>query len=234
MCGRFTLSALLEQIIERFEVQIIEKEVPVSYNIAPSQPVDVITVRDGVRVLSAFRWGLVPSWSKGPSSGAPLINARAETLAAKPSFRPAFLQRRCLIPATGFYEWQGQGKAKQPMLLQIPGSELFAFAGLWEEWRSPDGSMLRSCCIVTTEANDNISDIHERMPVMLRPEDEAAWLDPSCQDIPLLQNLLKPFHNGGLTFHPVSTLINSPGYNSPACLEPFVAEEVVEEQPSLF
>lgn len=234
MCGRFTLFALLEQIIERFEVQIIEKEVPLSYNIAPSQLVDVIAIRDGVRVLSAFRWGLVPSWSKGPSSGAPLINARSETLAIKPSFRPAFLQRRCLIPATGFYEWQGQGKAKQPMFIQAPDSELFAFAGLWEEWRSPDGSILRSCCIVTTEANDDICDIHERMPVILRPEDEAAWLAPSCQHIPKLQSLLQPYRNDALTFYPVSTLINSPGYNSAACLERFDAEAVVEEQPSLF
>lgn len=234
MCGRYTLFAILDQILRRFEVQVIEKEVPPSYNIAPSQQVDVIIERDGIRELSAFRWGLVPSWSKGPASAAPLINARAETLAAKPSFRPAFLQRRCLIPATGFYEWQGQGKAKQPMFIQIPDNELFAFAGLWEEWRDPDGSILRSCCIVTTEANDDISDIHERMPVILNPEDEAVWLDSFCQDIPRLQSLLKPFRNDALAFYPVSTLINSPGYNSAACLERFDAAAVVEEQPSLF
>jgi putative SOS response-associated peptidase YedK len=227
MCGRFQQSKSVDQLIERFRVQQIGFEFGgPRYNIAPSQPVaTVLQEREEGRVLDAFRWGLIPSWAKDPAIGNKMINARAETLAEKPSFKTALRRRRCLIPADGFYEWkkEGEGKAtrKQPIRIHLKSEEPFAFAGLWDEWVTPDGSPVRSCTIITTAPNKMMSEIHNRMPAILRPEDEAAWLDVAGNDrddVPHLLHMLRPYADEEMTSHPVSTAINSPALDDEGCI----------------
>jgi putative SOS response-associated peptidase YedK len=199
------------------------------YNIAPTQ--EILTVRadrqSGRRTAAMMRWGLIPAWTKEPVSGPPMINARAETLAEKPTFRTAFRTRRCLIPADGFYEWQkppggGRGK-KQPYYIHRPDHAPFAFAGLWESWNSkptPDQPPLtiESCTIVTTAANKALSDLHDRMPVILAPGDYLAWLDPSPQDPAALQHLLQPAGKDEFVAEPVGTHVNRVVNDDPLCI----------------
>jgi putative SOS response-associated peptidase YedK len=233
MCGRYTQTQSVDQLIERFQVQQIGFEFGPRYNIAPSQPVaTVFQEKVGGRALDAFRWGLIPSWAKDQSIGSKMINARAETLAEKPSFKSALLRRRCLIPADGFYEWhkEGSGKTarKQPIRIHLKSNEAFAFAGLWDEWHSPDGSPLRSCTIITTAPNALMSQIHNRMPAILRPEDEAAWLDVAANDrddVPHLLHMLRPYPDEELAAHPVSTSVNSPAFDAEGCIAPIESED---------
>ena len=217
MCGRFTLHHSTREIAERFAVQQVMFEFPPRYNIAPSQPVAVIT-QNGVRALGAHRWGLVPSWAKDPQIGNRLINARAETLAEKPSFKNALTRRRCLIPADGFYEWKKAGKASTPLRVHMDGDALFALAGLWEEWNAPDGSPLRTCTIITTAPNQLMASIHNRMPAILQPEDEATWLDPNLKDVPEILSLLHPYPDGALESHIVSHRVNAPAFDDESCI----------------
>lgn len=233
MCGRYTQTQSVARIVERFGVQQIGFEFGPRYNLAPSQPVATITQQQiGGRVLDAFRWGLIPSWAKDESIGHKMINARAETLAEKPSFKSALLRRRCLIPADGFYEWkkEGSGKTarKQPLRIHLKSDEAFAFAGLWDEWHTPDGSPLRSCAIITTAPNALMSAIHNRMPAILRPEDEAAWLDVEANDrddVPHLLHMLRPYPDEELAAHPVSTSVNSPAFDAEGCIAPIENED---------
>ncbi|HEX8833771.1 MAG TPA: SOS response-associated peptidase [Abditibacteriaceae bacterium] len=232
MCGRYTQTKSVNQLIERFQVQQIGFEFGPRYNIAPSQPVATVTEQPGYgRVLDAFRWGLIPSWAKDESIGYKMINARAETLPEKPSFKIALLRRRCLIPADGFYEWmkEGEGKnaRKQPMRIHLKSNEVFSFAGLWDEWTSPDGSPVRTCTVITTAPNELMSRIHNRMPAILRPEDEAAWLDVAGNDrddVPHLLQMLQPYPDSELAAHAVSTSVNSPAFDAEGCIEPVEAE----------
>ncbi len=222
MCGRFTLHHTREEIEERFAAKLVPHlaaEAEPRYNIAPTQTVLAVTeLRGGARLLDGFHWGLIPSWAKDPGIGAKMINARAETLAEKPSFRTALSRRRCLIPADGFYEWQaapltdiGQKKPlKTPMHLHLTDGGLFAFAGLWDEWHAPDGSPLRSCTIITTVPNAVAAPIHDRMPVILTPEDEALWLDPSVTDSASLLSLLVPYSAALMDAYAVSRAVNTP------------------------
>lgn len=222
MCGRFTLYHTPEDVAERFEAQTALATEP-RYNIAPTQEVAVVT-QNGTRHLSNFRWGLIPSWAKDPEIGSRMINARAETLAEKPSFRTALSRRRCLIPADGFYEWQaasdGAKGGKTPMHIHFQDNGLFAFAGLWDEWQAPDGSPLRSCTIITTTPNTVTAPIHNRMPVILRPEDEALWLDLSTTDTRELLSLLAPYSPQGMEAYPVSRQVNVPTVDGPELLAP--------------
>ena len=174
------------------------------------------------RQLSLMRWGLVPTWSKDPKAGPPLINARSETIATKPSFRTAFKRRRCLIPADGFYEWQkkADSKTKIPHYIRMAKDRAFAFAGLWETWHGTDGSALDSCTIVTTEANDLMRPLHDRMPVILPEESFAQWLDPKNENVPELEALLRPYSAVEMTAFPISTLVNSPRNERPECILP--------------
>ena len=167
-----------------------------------------------------MRWGLVPSWAKDPKIGNRMINARSETVTEKPSFRTSFKRRRCLIPADGFYEWKREGKAKKPMLITANPGGLFAFAGLWETWKQPDGSWLLTCAIITTSANEFMKSIHDRMPVILPREAEASWLDPEEQDTAMLSELLLPYDSDRMEGYEVSTLVNSPRNNFPEVIEP--------------
>lgn len=226
MCGRFTLSHTPEEVAARFAVQESIFEFPPRYNIAPSQPVVAITQNafgDGKRVLEGLRWGLVPSWAKDLSIGNKMINARAETLLEKPAFKRALARRRCLIPADGFYEWQAQGKEKQPMFIHFRNSRIFAFAGLWEEWQSPDGSPLRSCTIITGAPNGLLSTMHDRMAVILPPELEAHWLDPAI-DAEEAHQMLRVFPDDELEAFPVNRRVGNVQFDDATCIAPLEKE----------
>ncbi len=179
MCGRYVGYRNLEELLEHFPIDETACEATASYNIAPTQEVLAIVSREGENWLDKFHWGLVPFWAKDVSVGNKLINARSETIDKKPSFRVAFKKRRCLIPADGFYEWQGEKGNKQPIYLSLPGQEPFAFAGLWERWtpKEADSEEYRSCTIITTAASESVKPIHHRMPVILKPEKYDQWLD---------------------------------------------------------
>ena len=221
MCGRFTLVADPNDLREAFPWLNIPGDIQPRYNIAPSQPVAVIP-NDGKNTLDYFLWGLIPSWAKDPQIGSRMINARAETLQEKPSFKNAFRRRRCLIPASGFYEWQalpGQ-KTKTPMYIRLREDRPFALAGLWENWNAPDGSRILSCTIITTQPNALLQDIHNRMPVILPPEAYSIWLEEGEPDLKTLQALLQPYPAEAMQAYPVSTLVNSPGNDSPQCPHP--------------
>jgi putative SOS response-associated peptidase YedK len=223
MCGRFTQTISAAGVAEAFGVEEISGALKPSYNIAPTQPVAVI-ISDDKKRLVQVRWGLVPSWSKDLSIGNKLINARAETITEKASFRNAFKKRRCLVVADGFYEWQKIGDGKRPMYIRLQSSKPFGMAGLYEVWRSPEGQEITSCAIVTTAANDLMKPIHERMPVIIPKENEDLWLDPKVQDTEVLRNLLQPYPAEEMKAFPVSRQVNAPGYNSPNCIEPISLE----------
>ena len=215
MCGRFSLISDLSELQLRFDFENPLTDYALRYNIAPTQNVLTVRPENGRNVAENMRWGLIPSWAKDMSIGNRAINARAETLAERPMFRTALRRRRCLILADGFYEWTGRGKARQPMRILLRTGEPFAFAGLWESWTSPEGETTHSCAIVTTEANDLMRTIHDRMPVILRPEDEAAWLDHTNEDAAALHSLLEPYPPDMMDAYPVSTLVNSPTNDAP-------------------
>lgn len=221
MCGRFTQTATPAAIAQQFDVHNFPLLKP-RYNIAPSQPVSAIRLdpETMTRQLVLLRWGLIPSWAKDPKIGFHCINAKAETVAEKPSFRAAFRKRRCLVVATGFYEWQVQGKTKQPMWIGLKSRQPFAFAGLWEQWQPPEGDTIQSCTILTTEPNELMRPIHNRMPVVLPAEAYPQWLDPTVQDVDSLKTLLRPYPSEDLIVYPVSTLVNNPRHDVPECLEP--------------
>ena len=217
MCGRYTLTSPIEVLAEEFGVTGPLPEVQPSYNVAPGREVAaVLTGSDGGRKLEVLKWGLVPSWAKDPGIGYRMINARSETAAEKPSFRKAMKERRCPILADGFYEWRKAGNGKQPFHIKMEDRRPFAFAGLWER----DGQEIRSCTILTTEANDLVREVHERMPVILPPEDYEAWLDPEARDPSPLLPLLAPYPSGAMTAYPVSRAVNSPSNDDPMCVEP--------------
>lgn len=217
MCGRFTLTASVDQLIDRFDIEFFlqEEEFFPSYNVAPSQSV-LSVINNGTHNRMGFlRWGLIPPWAKDMSIGYKMINARAETLLEKPSFRTAYQKKRCLIVADSFYEWKRiDHKNKIPMRIKLKSNELFAMAGLWESWKSPEGKSIYSCSVITTNPNELVQDIHDRMPVILKPEDEKYWLDPSITDTRKLKHLLKPLEHELMEAYEVSPLVNSPKNNS--------------------
>lgn len=219
MCGRFTLSVELSTILRVFQVHYKKESFIYSkrYNIAPGQGIPVITGTGGHRVISLMRWGLIPHWAKEASTGNKLINARAETIDQKPAFRSSFFKRRCLVPADGFYEWKKQDSGKTPMRITLPDKEVFAFAGIWAQWQSPEGNIVRSCSIITTEPNDFMRSIHNRMPVVLSGESAyQTWLESS--DAGELKKLLQPYC-GLMMANQVSSLVNSPKHDHPKLLD---------------
>jgi len=222
MCGRFTLASDAVALREAFpEIEFPpHRELTPRYNIAPSQDIAVVP-NTGSYQVEFFRWGLIPSWAKERKIGYRLINARAETLATKPSFRLAYRRRRCLILADGFYEWQDRpGKKKRPMYVRLASGKPFAFAGLWEVWRTPDDQTLRSCTIITTRPNAHLEPIHNRMPAILSPQSYHRWLDPEERSPEELEDLLEPFDAEEMIIYPVSTVVNNPRIDSPVCIEP--------------
>ncbi len=218
MCGRFTLSTPPKAVADLFGLADVP-DLPPRYNIAPSQP--VASVRGGRSwSLDMLRWGLVPGWARDPKIGHSLINARAETVADKPAFRSAFRQRRCLIPADGFYEWVRDGGTPRGYHIRLADSAVFALAGLWESWLDPEGRAIETCCIITTTANDLVAPLHERMPVLIDPGDFGRWLDPACRSPEELLPLLLPYPAEAMTAVAVGPLVNSPKNDDPNCLAP--------------
>jgi len=220
MCGRFTLWLQIGDLIKAFPDFAFPDAMSSRYNIAPTQDVAVVP-NDGTGRVQMFHWGLVPFWAKDVSIGNRMINARGETAAEKPAFRAAYRRRRCLILADGFYEWRKEAgsKVKTPMYIRMTSGEPFALAGLWELWR-PDDTPLFSCTIVTTEPNELLAPIHNRMPVILPPGAYDRWLDPAEQRARSLDDLLVPYPASEMVAYPVSTYVNRPANDSPMCIEP--------------
>ncbi len=219
MCGRFTRHHKPDEIAERFDVDPIEEAEIARYNIAPSQVVPIVR-RIDEREMIASKWGLVPFWAKDPSIGNKMINAKAETLAEKPSFKRALAKRRCLVPADGFYEWQKKDKGpSQPIYVRLRDGGLFAFAGLWEEWKSPEGQILNTFTIVTVEPNELISKFHHRMAAILEPDAEADWLNPKNSAVDAAK-LLKPYPADRMEAYKVSRAVNSPSFDDASCISP--------------
>lgn len=223
MCGRFTLDTTGREIARQFEV-VNELELGPRYNIAPTQESPVVGLREAGadRKASLLRWGLVPFWADDPKIGNKMINARAETVADKPAFRAAFKRRRCVVPASGFYEWKPTDDGKQPYYIKRADDSLLGFAGLWEHWSDDEtGESIDSFTILTGEPNDLLGEIHDRMPVILQPNDYGFWLDPENDDKEALQELvLQPYPSEQLEAYPVSTHVNSPQNDDPGCIEP--------------
>ncbi|TJY43243.1 SOS response-associated peptidase [Cohnella pontilimi] len=220
MCGRYTITVTLEELMLRYfaEFPAVPFQLP-RYNVAPTQMMPAV-VNDGQRNrLGLLKWGLIPPWADDEKVGSRMINARAETLEERPAYRSAFRRKRCLIPADGFYEWKTAAGGKRPYRIVLKGGGLFSMAALYETWTAPDGRKVSSFAIVTTEPNRLMADIHDRMPVILRPEDEALWLDRNVQDPEPLKRLLVPYPAGEMDAYEVDKRVGSPAHDDPACLE---------------
>lgn len=229
MCGRYLLTSPLESVQELFAVDE-RPNLAARYNIAPTQDVPIVRrTRDGAgRELAMVRWGLVPSWAKDLQVGNRMINTRAESIRSRPAFREAFLKRRCLVPADGFYEWRKDGRDRQPWLIRLAGGGLFAFAGLWEVWRDPDGRSVHSCTIATGPANERVAPLHDRMPVILAPDDFGRWLEADPDEAAML---LRPCPASWLECYPVSRRVGSPANDDPDLIRPLAQPEPA---PDLF
>lgn len=221
MCGRFSLAIDAELFEKIFGIINISNYKP-SYNIAPGQNIGVIRINNNSqKELSLMHWGLIPSWSKDPKVGYKMINARSETLTEKPSFKQSFKTKRCLIPADGFYEWKKQGKEKTPYYFKMKNSSPFAFAGLWDTWiNKEDTKTIDSCTIITTSANSLLNPIHERMPVILNPENYSFWLDNKVINLDKLKSVLNSYDSDTMLYYEVSKNINSSKINEPSLILP--------------
>ena len=221
MCGRFTLRTPSNLLVEHFLLGA-EATLRPRYNIAPTQPVAVVRRRDpdGTRELSLLRWGLIPSWSRGPDSRYAMINARWETVESKPAYRLPFRQRRCIVPADGFYEWKPVGRVKQPYCITRDDGSPLALAGLWDVWKGPDGDAVESCTIIVTPAEGKVRRVHDRMPLMLSREAWNAWLDPALRDADAVVPLMELRDRNELAVYPVSTRVNRPVNDGPELMTP--------------
>jgi putative SOS response-associated peptidase YedK len=233
MCGRYRLSKRKQIMEEHFDCDPWDENWSPRYNIAPTQSVPVIRQhpKEPVRQISTMRWGLIPNWAKNTSIASGTINAKSETAATKPAFRDPLRLRRCLIPADGFYEWRRTGGAKQPFCFEVKDGELYAFAGLWDGWKDPSGNWIKTCSILTTTPIAVISTVHDRMPVILDPDNYDLWLDPGMQDVVAISEVLKPYDARLMGSYPVSTRVNSVSNDDLECSRPV---ELVEAQDRLF
>jgi len=227
MCGRFAQIDSEDKVMSAFDILQSEITLEPRYNICPSQRIPVIIQQDGLRTLEMLEWGLIPFWAKEPN---PMINARAETAAEKPSFRHAFRKRRCLIPASGFYEWAKEEGQKQPYFIRLKNENTMAFAGLWEEWTSPEGETRRTCAILTIVANSLMQKIHHRMPVILTPSSGAMWLDLSGTGSSP-EKLLLPFPADKMEAWRVSRKVSVPSFDNLHCLKKLEKAEAVAKKP---
>ena len=219
MCGRFTQKYTWQELAELYRLNQTPRNIRPAYNVCPTDPVGVLVPGSNGLSYMPMRWGLIPRWWKKSLKELPAtFNARVETVSEKPMFRDAFGRNRCLIPASGYYEWQTVGKEKQPYYITPRNGSILSFAGLWEEWER-GGEVIESCAIITTEANDLMAEYHDRMPVILHPKDYDLWLDPGVQDPSLLEPLLRPCPSDDLEVYPVSRLVNDPRHEDPKCVE---------------
>lgn len=221
MCGRFTLTVSIEELIDLFGIEQLTFEYHPRYNAAPGQMIATVIGHQGNKRMGQLRWGLIPSWSKDEKIGYQLINAKAETLEEKPSFRESYLRRRCVIPADGFYEWKNTENGKQPMRIMMKHKGAFAMAGLYDAWMSPDGRKIHSCAIITTSANALVGEIHDRMPVILRAGDIELWLNREIREASRLNGLLQPYPENEMFAYPVSPAVGNVKNDSPECIMPF-------------
>lgn len=221
MCGRYTLTREERRLQERYA--IIDREpFQARFNICPTQDAPVLLIDEQPRIKS-LRWGLIPFWAKDEKIGNSLINARCETIHEKPAYRAAFKKRRCLIPADGFYEWMKVPGGKQPMHIRLTNQEAFAFAGVWEFWKNAEGNPLLTFSIVTTEPNELLAPVHNRMPVIVAENDYDQWLDPKLVAREQLESLFRPFPSSAMEFYPVSAIVNNPRHEHPKCIERIAA-----------
>jgi len=229
MCGRFRQTRSQKQLEERFQAQGDIEVIP-RYNIAPTQPVVTVRQERGKtsRRLSTMRWGLIPSWAKNINNSNQNVNARSETVTAKLSFSDAAHYRRCLIPADGFYEWKRAGKFRQPYMFEVGEGELFAFAGLWDQWKNPTGKIIESCTILTTMPNALLAEIHDRMPVIVTPDKYDLWLDPEVEDFEAVRGILRPFDAARMQHYPVSSRVNSVQNEDADCAAPITLESLAQ------
>jgi len=226
MCGRYTLMVQEQDLIAEFDlIGDGNCDYAVRYNIAPTQNVPVVRVVEGQRRLNPLRWGLVPFWAKDLKIGSRMINARSEEAASKPAFRSALRKHRCLVPCTGFFEWKVVGEstarkpAKQPYYIHRRDNRVFGLAGIWERWNAPDGALVESYSILTTSPNDLVATLHDRMPVIVRRDAYALWLDAEMQDTTRLQPIFAPFPATDFVANRVSTRVNTPLHDAPDCIE---------------
>src|SRR5215211_354862 len=220
MCGRYVLAATPGDIATRFSASTGSVDIPVSHNVAPTKTMPVITLRDGdERTAELFRWGIVPTWSRDGVTPPPLINARSETVSEKTTFRKLLRTQRCLVPANGFYEWERRGSAKVPHYFSVTDEPLIAYAGLYRTPSEKDGDDLPAFTILTTSANELVRQFHDRMPVILRPEDEDLWLDPEIEEPEVLEALYAAFPAKKMSEWTVSTRVNNASVDSPALIE---------------
>ena len=233
MCGRYRLSRRKQIIEQYFETANWQDDWSPRYNIAPSQPVAVIRKlpKEPVRQISLMKWGLIPHWSKDASIAASTINAKSETAATKPAFRDPLKFRRCLIPTDGFYEWKRNGTSKQPFCFEINDGELFAFAGLWDGWKTDNGDWVKTCTILTTTPNAVTGTVHDRMPVILNPDSYDVWLNPGMQNVAVVSELLTPCDAPLMRCYPVSTRINHVANDDEECSRPV---QIADNQNRLF
>jgi putative SOS response-associated peptidase YedK len=222
MCGRYTLTVTSEQLIARYDVEEWNHPYTPRYNIAPGQFITAVIYDGEKNRLGELKWGLVPNWARDASIGYKMINARSETLLEKPAFRNLVNRKRCLIPADGFYEWKRAGDKKQPMRIMMKNQEIFSFAGLYDTWVSPAGEKISTCTIITTTPNRLMADIHNRMPVILRRENEAMWLDRSNQNTVELLSLLQSYSSEEMTAYPVPAIVGNVKNDSPECIKSLV------------
>ena len=234
MCGRFKLEAPFAELVALYNLNIlVALNLAPRWNIAPSQDVPVVVKDEPQNRLVMKRWGLIPYWAKDAKVGYSMLNARADALTAKPAWREPFKRGRCLVVADGFYEWQRAGKAKLPWLYTVDGGKPFAFAGLWDNWKSPEGTVLSTCAIVTTEANALAAEVHDRMPVILDPAAAATWLDPKAAEGDLLA-LAKPFPPERMAAVRVNPAMNNANNEGAEYAAPLTGDEEPEAAPTLF
>jgi putative SOS response-associated peptidase YedK len=234
MCGRYTLAHSTEEILARFKLLMLERQITPRYNIAPSNWVPIIIANrgpQGGRLIDAARWGFVASWVRDVKKMPPMINARAESIAVKPFFRTAFSARRCIVPADGFYEWEGKSKDRKPWRIRLKNKSLMGFAGLYEDWSSTDGDEIRTCTIITTTANATMSRFHDRMPAILPRQLESTWLDPQNKNSAELESILRPYPDNLMECYRVSTAVNGTVLDGRELIEPVdPAAELAQQQ----
>lgn len=234
MCNRYRLTHSKQYLAERFHASADEIEDRPRYNIAPTQGVLTVRKEQGkkIRQFTTMRWGLIPSWAKDMSIGNKTLNARSETVTTTPAFRDSILTKRCLIPADGFYEWRKMGSVKQPYCFEVGEGEVFALAGLWDQWTSPDGEIIESCTILTTTPNSLVADLHDRMPVIVPPDKYNLWLDPDVTDFKAICDILKPYDATAMRLYPVNRKLNNSNNDDAESASPVILD--IPTQANLF